>query len=221
MLTNKCPCLRPLHGVGPAKYTTTCPTSSSSPRSPDFQASPRPASQRPRRNARRSDCFKLLCCVLRVCVVLPWRAIVCGGSVSPSRLERWRTWISCPSHTLRLTACHLRMQCHATSTEKDTNHASTHPLLPPSLPSHRPHAMRGTQQQRSRLRLLPVLLLSSACLLLPALAATSEELLESVVAHPRTTPALYTNEGPSNNQPALPTLWAGILDLSKPCQQGE
>ena len=68
-----------------------------------------------------------------------------------------------------------------------------------------------------------LLLLSSACLLHPTLAAaTSEELLlEPFVAHPPTTPALYTNEGPSGNQPALPTLWAGILDLSKPCQKGE
>lgn len=74
---------------------------------------------------------------------------------------------------------------------------------------------------RSRPRLQSLLLLSSACLLLPTLAATSsEELLEPALAHP-TTPALYTNEGPSGNQPALPTLWAGILDLSKPCQKGE
>ncbi|GAB5037943.1 acyltransferase 3, partial [Nannochloropsis oceanica] len=74
--------------------------------------------------------------------------------------------------------------------------------------------MRATPQ-RSRL----CLLLSSVCLLLPALATTSEVLAASAVAHP-TTPALYTHEGPgSDNRPALPTLWSGILDLSKPCQQ--
>lgn len=82
--------------------------------------------------------------------------------------------------------------------------------------SHRLHSMRTTPQ-RSRL----CLLLSSVCLLLPALATTSEVLAASAVAHP-TTPALYTHEGPgSDNRPALPTLWSGILDLSKPCQQGE
>lgn len=114
--------------------------------------------------------------------------------------------------------------CHLNRSKQEGHASRIHtysPPLPPSLPSTGPHAMRATHhQQRSLLRpVLPVLLLlSSACLLLPT---SAEQLLESAaLAHP---PALYINEGPSStsNQPGLPTLWAGILDLSKPCQQGE
>lgn len=159
----------------------------------------------------------------------------------------WRWWLACiawhcvrrclfqgvedvylpgPSPAcLRATGTAASSQpCHL-NRSKQEGHASrihTHsPPLPPSLPSTGPHAMQATHhQQRSLLRpLLPVLLLlSSACLLLPT---SAEQLLESAaLAHP---PALYINEGPSStsNQPGLPTLWAGILDLSKPCQQGE
>jgi len=122
----------------------------------------------------------------------------------------------------RTSCCHLN---HATSTrKKDTHHAHAHIFLlipfPPSLPTS---PSTGHTPMRSRPRLLPLLLLllDSACLLRPTLAAaTSEKVLEPALAHPTTSP-LYTNEGPSGNQPALPTLWAGILDLSKPCQKGE